>query len=108
MPSKFEPCGLGQLIAFRYGTVPVVRETGGLADTVSDFKVEEETGNGFSFKQYNSRMLMKTLIRAISVYKNMPDVWEKIVLRGMEQDFSWKNVTGKYISLYKKVIDKVF
>jgi len=51
---------------------------------------------------------MKTLIRAISVYKNMPDVWEKIIIAGMEQDFSWKNVTGKYINLYKKVIDKVF
>ena len=108
MPSKFEPCGLGQLIAFRYGTVPIVRQTGGLNDTVDDFKVEEEVGNGFSFKQYNSRMLMKTLVRAISVYKNMPDVWSDIVKRGMEQDFSWKNVSDNYINLYKKVIDKIF
>ena len=108
MPSKFEPCGLGQLIAFRYGTVPIVRQTGGLADTVSDFKVEEEEGNGFSFKQYNARTLMKTLVRAISVYKNMPDVWDGIVERGMAQDFSWKNVSDNYVNLYKKVIDKVF
>lgn len=108
MPSKFEPCGLGQLIAFRYGTVPIVRQTGGLADTVRDFKVEEEEGNGFSFKDYNARMLMKTLVRAISVYKNMPDVWSKIVVSGMEEDFSWKKVSDKYIRLYKKVIDKIF
>ena len=108
MPSKFEPCGLGQLIAFRYGSVPVVRQTGGLNDTVRDFKIEEEEGNGFSFKEYNSRMLMKTLVRAISVYKNMPDVWEKIVVSGMEGDFSWRKVSDKYISLYKKIIDKIF
>ena len=108
MPSKFEPCGLGQLIAFRYGTVPIVRQTGGLADTVEDFKVEDEVGTGFSFKQYNARTLMKTLVRAVSVYKNMPDVWENIAKRGMEQDFSWKNVSSNYINLYKKVIDKVF
>ena len=108
MPSKFEPCGLGQLIAFRYGTVPIVRQTGGLADTVEDFKVEEEVGNGFSFKPYNARTLMKTLVRAVSVYKNMPDVWEDIAKRGMSQDFSWKNVSKHYINLYKKVIDKVF
>ena len=99
---------LGQLIAFRYGTVPIVRQTGGLADTVDDFKVEEEIGNGISFKQYNSRMLMKTLVRAISVYKNMPDVWSDIIKRGMEQDFSWRNVSDNYVSLYKRVIDKVF
>lgn len=108
MPSKFEPCGLGQLIAFRYGTVPVVRETGGLADTVKDFKIEQEEGNGFSFKEYSERALMKTLIRAISVYKNMPDLWEDIVMRGMNEDSSWKNVSDKYIKLYKRVIDKVF
>jgi starch synthase len=108
MPSKFEPCGLGQLIAFRYGSVPIVRQTGGLADTVHDFRIEEETGNGFSFKEYSARMLMKTMVRAISVYKNMPDVWNKIVVTGMEDDFSWKKVSDKYIRLYKKVIDKIF
>lgn len=108
MPSKFEPCGLGQLIALRYGTVPIVRQTGGLADTVNDFKIETEKGNGFSFKDYSSRMLMKTMIRAMSVYKNMPDVWENIVKEGMSDDFSWNKVADKYVELYLKAIDKVF
>ena len=108
MPSKFEPCGLGQLIALRYGTVPVVRQTGGLADTVTDFKIEKESGNGFSFKEYSGRMLMKTMVRAISVYKNMPDIWEKIILSGMSSDFSWERVSDKYVELYLKAIDKVF
>lgn len=108
MPSKFEPCGLGQLIAFRYGTVPVVRETGGLADTVRNFKVEEEKGNGFTFKEYSSRALMKCMVRAISVYRNMPDIWSKIVEEGMKEDYSWNKVSDKYVNLYKKAIDKVF
>ena len=108
MPSKFEPCGLGQLIALRYGTIPLVRETGGLADTVKNFSIEEEEGTGFSFKEYSSRALLKTLVRAISVYKNVPDIWEKIVKSAMAEDFSWRNVSDNYIDLYKKAIDKVF
>jgi starch synthase len=108
MPSKFEPCGLGQLIALRYGTIPLVRETGGLADTVKNFSIEEEEGTGFSFKEYSSRALLKTLVRAISVYKNVPDIWEKIVKSAMSEDFSWRNVSDNYIDLYKKAIDKVF
>lgn len=106
MPSRFEPCGLGQLIALRYGTVPVVRQTGGLADTVQDFKIESEEGNGFSFKDFNCRSLMKTLVRALSVYKNMPDLWEKIVRRGMQEDYSWKTAADKYVELYDKAIEK--
>jgi len=106
MPSKFEPCGLGQLIALRYGTVPVVRQTGGLADTIQDFKIESEEGNGFSFKDFNCRALMKTLVRALSIYKNMPDLWEKIVRRGMQEDYSWKTAAEKYIELYDKAIEK--
>lgn len=108
MPSKFEPCGLGQLIALRYGTVPLVRETGGLADTVSNFAIETEEGNGFSFKEYSSRALLKTIVRAVSVYKNLPDIWEKIMKEAISEDFSWKNVSDNYIDLYKKAIDKVF
>lgn len=108
MPSKFEPCGLGQLIALRYGTVPLVRETGGLADTVNNFTIDTEEGNGFSFKEYNSRALLKNLIRAISVYKNIPDIWEKIVKEAISEDFSWKNVSDNYVDLYRKAIDKVF
>jgi len=108
MPSKFEPCGLGQLIALRYGTIPLVRETGGLADTVNNFVIETEEGNGFSFKEYSSRALLKTIVRAVSVYKNLPDIWEKIVKEAISEDFSWKNVSDNYIDLYKKAIDKVF
>jgi starch synthase len=88
--------------------VPLVRETGGLADTVKNFIIETEEGNGFSFKEYSSRMLLKTIVRAISVYKNLPDIWEKIVKQAISEDFSWKNVSDNYVDLYKKAIDKVF
>ena len=98
MPSKFEPCGLGQMIAMRYGTIPIVRETGGLADTV----IQRKTG--FLFKQYNSRALVKIINEALKVYENKKE-WQKIIKRAMKEDFSWKISAKEYLSLYKKLLN---
>ncbi|MCU0679337.1 MAG: glycosyltransferase, partial [Planctomycetes bacterium] len=97
MPSRFEPCGLGQMIAMRYGTVPVVRRTGGLADTV-DHRA------GFSFKEVSSRVLYDTLKKAITVYRQEPVAWRKLQLNGMKRDFSWDASAKEYVKLYRKLI----
>ncbi len=97
MPSRFEPCGLNQLYSLRYGTVPIVRNTGGLADTVQDEK------NGFSFVNYNPDDLMATIKRALNAYRGSPAQWKKIVSNGMKQDWSWKKAAQSYIRLYKEV-----
>jgi len=96
MPSRFEPCGLGQMIAMRYGAVPVVRATGGLADTV-DKKV------GFSFKDFSKKALYKTLKEALDVYYNKPRSWRKLQKNGMKKDFSWNKSAREYLKLYKKL-----
>lgn len=96
MPSLFEPCGLGQMIAMRYGTIPVVRSTGGLIDTV-DSKV------GFSFTKYDSNVLYETLKKALDVYYKKPVVWKKLQINAMKKDFSWKKSALEYIKLYKKL-----
>lgn len=101
MPSHYEPCGLNQMYCLNYGTVPVVRKTGGLADTVKDFHEYENNGNGFSFNDYTPYALFSTLQRALNVY-NDKKVWKEIMLRGMKEDFSWKNSAGRYIELYAK------
>ena len=116
MPSRFEPCGLGQMIAMRYGTVPVVRKTGGLADTVFDFKSgsrlqkkfsflnsELKKANGFSFKNFNSKALYKVLDRALDVYYNSPKQWHKLQANGMCHDFSWSKSAREYLELYNKL-----
>ncbi|NPA74773.1 MAG: glycogen synthase [Euryarchaeota archaeon] len=99
MPSRFEPCGLGQMIALRYGSIPIVRKTGGLADTVKD--VSEE-GWGFVFEEYRSEALRKALKRALEYYNK--DAWDNLVHRAMKQDFSWKNSSKKYVELYKRIL----
>jgi starch synthase len=101
MPSRFEPCGLGQLLAFRYGSVPVVRETGGLKDTVSDFDPGADSGNGFTFKLYDSLAMYTAIVRAVETYK-YPDRWRNIIQRGMNADFSWERAAGKYVELYRR------
>ncbi|OGI12376.1 MAG: starch synthase [Candidatus Margulisbacteria bacterium GWF2_35_9] len=107
MPSKYEPCGLGQLISLRYGTIPVVRETGGLADTIVDFDLakdfEQDKGNGFVFSKYDSQELYKTLLRAINVYSD-EKAWKKIVSNAMKCDFSWKSSAQKYSQLYGHLV----
>lgn len=103
MPSLFEPCGLSQLISLRYGTVPIVRETGGLCDTVEPFNEYESTGTGFSFHNYNAHEMLTTLRYAKSVYFDKKREWNKIIDRGMERDFSWNNSAKRYEELYAKL-----
>ncbi len=106
MPSRFEPCGLGQLISLRYGTIPVVRATGGLAETITDYSSDPENGNGFSFVNFSADEMMDAINRAVDVYANHPGEWAKLVSRAMEQDFSWKASAIKYEELYMNIIDK--
>ncbi len=104
MPSKYEPCGLGQLIAMKYGTLPVVHATGGLADTVCDIDVNPKDGNGFSFDQYSSDALVETMARAVKVFR-VPGraLWKKAVRHAMAEDFSWKGAAEKYVEIYDKI-----
>ena len=103
MPSRFEPCGLGQMIAMRYGSVPVVRATGGLADTVKDYDPRTGEGNGFSFEAYDPMALYTALVRATETYKHR-DVWRQLMLRGMKADFSWTASARKYVDLYYRAL----
>lgn len=106
MPSRFEPCGLGQIISLRYGTIPVVRATGGLAETIIDYDMDKENGNGFSYNEFNKVEFVKTLNRALKLYKNNQDEWMRLVIRGLKSDFSWKKPAYKYLELYEKAIEK--
>lgn len=106
MPSVFEPCGLSQLISLRYGTLPIVRETGGLNDTVLSYNEYTGEGNGFSFTNINAHDMKYTIKRAIDFYKNKKDIWNKLVLRAMEGDYSWENSASEYMKLYEKLILK--
>ncbi|MGQ9492795.1 MAG: glycogen synthase [Anaerolineae bacterium] len=103
MPSRFEPCGLGQMIAMRYGSVPIVRATGGLADTVKDFDPRTGEGNGFSFTRYDRWALFATIVRALENYKYR-DTWHKLQVRGMATDFSWNASARKYVDLYYRAM----
>lgn len=103
MPSKFEPCGLGQMIAMRYGTVPVVRATGGLIDTVKDYNPDTKIGDGFVFNAFDAQELLIAINRALALYEDR-ETWYKIVRRIMQYDFSWTNSASKYLSIYKKLI----
>lgn len=104
MPSQFEPCGLTQLISFRYGTVPIVRETGGLKDTVVPYNEYEHTGDGFSFANYNGDELLNTVNYSKSVFFDSKAQWNKMVERGMRKDYSWNNSKGYYEGLYKYLL----
>ena len=103
MPSLFEPCGLGQLIALRYGAVPIVRETGGLKDTIFPYNQYNGLGNGFGFKNYNHQELINTIEYALDVYSDK-EAWESIVKQSMESDNSWKKSAQKYKELYSDMI----
>ena len=100
MPSRYEPCGLGQLIALRYGSVPVVHATGGLADTIFDPLQEPKQANGFLFRDYRHASLLEGLDRALATYAK-PAEWRTLVKRGMRQDISWEQAAGEYIKLYR-------
>ena len=100
MPSLFEPCGLSQLMSLRYGTVPIVRETGGLKDTVIPYNEYEGTGTGFSFANYNAHEMYNTLQYAMHIYYDKKREWNKLIDRAMAADFSWNNSAQKYKELY--------
>lgn len=103
MPSRFEPCGLGQLISLKYGTIPIVRETGGLADTVKQYNFKTRQGNGFVFSGYNPWDLLHAIRMAADSYKNRT-VWKRIMNNGMKQDFAWEGSAEHYVALYEKAM----
>ena len=103
VPSLFEPCGLTQLIAMRYGTVPIVRETGGLKDTVLPYNEFTDDGNGFTFDRYEADLLLDAVNRAKSVYFDDRARWDEIVLRDMAKDVSWENSADQYLDLYREL-----
>ncbi|SDB09091.1 glycogen synthase GlgA [Eubacterium oxidoreducens] len=104
MPSRFEPCGLSQMISMRYGTVPIVRETGGLKDTVQPYNEYIQQGNGFSFTNYNGDEMLHIINYAKSIYFNKKAKWNKIIERAMKTDFSWNVSQNKYENLYNYLI----
>ncbi len=109
MPSRYEPCGLNQLYSLKYGTVPVVRATGGLADTIADMAADTSgagTANGFSFRDSSALALAETLQRACNTY-SQPDVWKRLIRTGMRQDWSWANSARGYVDLYRATIHQV-
>lgn len=104
VPSKFEPCGLTQMEAMRYGAVPIVRRTGGLADSVEDYNPAEQTGTGFAFDEFDSYALYGAVARAMEIYKH-PKLWQGIQKRGMKADFSWDRSAKEYAQLFKKAFE---
>ena len=104
MPSRFEPCGLTQLISFRYGTVPIVRETGGLKDTIIPYNEYEGTGDGFSFTNYDAGDMLNVINYSKKVYFEQREAWNEMVDRGMAKDFSWAVSSEKYAGIYRWLI----
>ena len=103
MPSMFEPCGLSQMIAMRYGSLPIARETGGLRDTVLSYNETTGEGNGFTFLNYNAHDMLHVIQRAVEYYRSDPRTWRMLQERAMKGDYGWDNSAGKYIEVYKKV-----
>lgn len=103
MPSLFEPCGLSQLMSMRYGTLPIVRETGGLRDTVMPYNEYESSGTGFSFANYNAHEMLNTIRYAKSIYYNRKREWNKLIDRAMAADFSWNRSAREYEQLYYRL-----
>ena len=104
MPSLFEPCGLSQLISMRYGTVPIVRETGGLRDTVLSYNEYNDEGNGFTFLNYNAHDMLAVIRRALYYYQNKRAVVETLQKRGMSGDYSWAHSAAEYVKIYNKLL----
>lgn len=105
MPSRSEPCGLGQLYAFRYATVPVVRATGGLAETVKPFRRRSMTGNGFVFQAFTSAAMLRAIQQALKYYRT-PEVWAGLMEAGLRENFSWDKAARRYARLYQKALIK--
>ena len=105
MPSLFEPCGLSQLMSLRYGTIPIVRETGGLRDTVEPYNEIAGTGTGFSFANYNSHEMLNSILYAKRVFYQEKDAWSEMIIRAMNRDFSWNASARAYESLYNDFVE---
>ncbi len=108
MPSQYEPCGLSQLICYRYGTLPIVREIGGLKDTVTAYNGYENVGTGFGFKNFNAHEMRDAILTALNVFRNSPEVWVKLMNNGMKQDFTWRHSARKYEKLYDELCGRDF
>jgi starch synthase len=108
MPSRSEPCGLSQMIAMRYGTVPIVRETGGLRDTVQPYDALRDAGNGYSFANYSSGDMLYVLRSAVYLYKDYPETFARLRQRAMESDFSWKRSANAYLGIYASLWGQVW
>jgi starch synthase len=102
MPSHYEPCGLNQIYSMRYGTVPVVRATGGLDDTVEQFDWQTLKGSGFKFKEYSGEVLLETVQAAITVYRSDTKAWQTLMRNGMAQEYSWPNSAREYVKVYER------
>lgn len=103
MPSKYEPCGLNQIYSLKYGTIPIVRATGGLDDTITPYDPVSKKGNGFKFVRYDAKELLNTIKEAIRFY-SQPEHWEQLLRNAMTADFSWKRSAEAYVQLYRKAL----
>jgi starch synthase len=104
MPSRYEPCGLNQMYSLRYGTVPVVRATGGLDDTIVDYEPRSRSGTGFKFEPYSKEALVASWRRALHAYRHAPEEWQALTRRGMAQDFSWTASAQRYLEVCRRII----
>jgi len=110
MPSRFEPCGLNQLYSLKYGTVPIVSRTGGLVDTIADYTdatAANGAATGFSFEAGDAKAMLDSIARALKLYREAPDAWRKLQLRGMGQDWSWERSAREYVTVYEKATAKL-
>lgn len=106
MPSAFEPCGLSQMIAMRYGTLPIVHEIGGLKDTVTPFDPVRKTGTGFGFQLFQPNVLAETVLRAVDLYWDDQKIFHKLMTAAMEEDFSWQKNSAEYVKMYSRIISR--
>ena len=102
MPSHYEPCGLNQIYSLRYGTVPVVRATGGLDDTVEQFDPRTSKGTGFKFREYSGEAMLDSLRAALLCTETIPEAWQTLMRNGMAQDYSWTNSAREYVKVYER------
>jgi len=105
MPSRYEPCGLSQMIAMRYGCIPIAHATGGLSDTIQD-PIETENSTGFLFKPVSSKALADAIRRAVNTFTGDPLAWQAMQIRGMQRDFSWQRSALEYLHQYKLLLDQ--
>jgi starch synthase len=105
LPSSYEPCGMNQMYSLKYGTIPIVYSVGGLAETITEYNLEENTGNGFVFEKYTAKELVRTIKRALKIYKKK-EQWQELQLKAMQEDFSWERSSQKYLDIYMTMLDE--